>query len=416
MNFGITWPEHISISLSADIATSMIAAGACFAILWWIARTPGRTLLEERAVPLLITLGAIFTMRCVGWLQDAQSDARWFAFWPSTILPLVMGIFVEGLLRRHLPMWLKLWTVGMTVSFVLFHIPQGLDTGTLMWWWPTGLVTTMALLAWQMWQMRNAGLAAQERRLISAVVVATIMAMPLVTTDAGLWLGTINIRLGGVGALLVLRALVTPIGGEGFRDAVAGAARALLRALFISLIVWVVLDDAQLPEVSVAFDISLALLLLFDILDRLRRRRRSEMETQLLHWLAVAPADSFEAWRRSLRHAPLVADALILEGKSVAQYDASALASVFEKHGPVVTTSTLRSALAGAGEQHIEGLEQAVDVLTIHDATHAGLLSAKPLRILAANLPFVGGHDTEMQLRVILRTGQAAAANQPVIA
>jgi hypothetical protein len=406
----LTIPEEFGISMAADIATSIIAAGGCFAILWWIARTPGRSILEERSVPLLITLGAIYTLRCFSWVQDEYSNARWLAFWPSTLLPIVMTIFVEGLLRRHVPFWLKVWSLFATASMIGLHMIPRFDLDQAYnWWWPTGVTVTMALLARQMWVMRNAGLARQEQRLILGVVVAVIIAMPLVATDSGRWLGALSIRLGGVGGLLFMRALVTPVGGDGLRDAVAGAGRATLRALLISLIVFVVLPTAGSPEFIVAFDISLALILLFEIIDRLRRRRRGELETQLMHWLAIAPTGDFEAWRRSIRHAPLVGDAIVIEGKSLAHYDAMSLAAALERHGPIVTTPALRSTLANATASDLEGLEQAIDLLTVHDVTHAGLISTSPLRILAANLPYVGGQDTEMQLRVILRTGQTAA-------
>jgi class 3 adenylate cyclase len=58
----------------------------------------------------------------------------------------------------------------------------------------------------------------------------------------------------------------------------------------------------------------------------------------------------------------------------------------------------------------VEGIEQALDLISVHDATHLGLISTAPLRVIAANLPYVGARDTELQLRVIVRTGQAAAS------
>jgi hypothetical protein len=404
---------HARLALTADIVTSFIAALGCASVLWWIARTPGRSLLERRSVPLIATLAAIFGVRCVTWLADRSSDLRWWGFWPSTILPLVMALFVEGLLRRHLPLWLKWFAAGLTALFVAMHVvPQFDNAPALRPVWPIGVAVTMALGARQMWLMRNAGLSREERRLIAGVVFAALLAMPLVAADSGLWEEWFPLRTGGLGGLLFLRALVTPAGRDGLSDAVSGTGRAVVRGLLVAAIVTLVLPGATILEFAVALDLALCLILVFEVLDRLRRRRPSEVETQLLRWLATAPAGDFEAWRRAIRHAPLVADAVVLDGAALGRYDGARLGAVLDQHGPVVSASRLRTLQAqGAGNgAAVEGIEQALDLISVHDATHLGLISTAPLRVIATNLPYVGGRDTELQLRVIVRTGQAAAS------
>lgn len=408
----------MNLSMTADIVSSFLAAVGCIAVLSWIVRTPGRSELERRSIPLLATLAAIYAVRCASWLAADDSIWRWAAFWPSTVLPLVMALFVEGLLRRHLPMWIKVFALAMTAAFMAQHAVPRFDLRpgfNLVW--PVGLVATMAVLARQLWVMRNAGLSRQERRMIAGVVVASIIAMPLVATDSRLFLDSLSLRLGGAGGLLFLRSLVTPAGGDGLRDAVAGSARAFVRATLIAAMVFVVLPGARLLEFGVALELALCLILVFDLFDRLRRRRPREVDTQLLHWLATAPTDNLDSWRRAIRHAPLVGDAVVLDPDALARYDAAALRAVLEQHGPVVSAASLRALAAttsndGRGNTLLEGIEQAMDLLAVHDATHIGLLSAEPLRVLATNLPYVGGRDTELQLRVILRTGQEAAERQ----
>ena len=119
----------LGLTMTADIASSMLAAIGCFAVLAWIARTPGRSPLERWSVPLIATLGLIYAVRIVSWPSDRESILRWWAFWPSTFLPIVMGLFVEGLLRRHLPMWLKLWCSGMTLVLMGMHVVPRFDIG-----------------------------------------------------------------------------------------------------------------------------------------------------------------------------------------------------------------------------------------------------------------------------------------------
>lgn len=402
--------ERMGPALTADIVSSFIAAVGCLAVLVWIARTPGRSILERRAAPLIATLAAIYGLRIFSWLADEDGTMRWMAFWPSTILPLVMAIFVEGLLRRHLPRWLKWLALLITASFVAFHLVPNFDRGPVLErWWPIGLVLTMGLLARQMWLMRNAGLSREERRLIAGVVIAAIIAIPLTATDSGPVWRLIGLRVGGLGGLFFLRALVTPAGGDGLTDAVLGTFRAIVRGALIASLAFVMLPAPAIMDFAIALDLALALVLVFEIFDRLRRRRPSEIETQLLHWLATAPRGDFDEWRRALRHAPLVADAVVLDEAALARYDRVKLVKELERHGPVVSASRLRAALAAGAAGDTEGLEQAMDLLSVHDATHAGVITTSPLRVLATTLPYVGGRDTELQLRVILASGQAAA-------
>lgn len=221
--------------LVSDLTSSMIGGLGCLLVVGWIARTPERSVLERRSVPLLANLGAVFLLRSIGWMDDQHSTVRWWAFWPATIHPLVMGIFVEGLLRRHLPRWLKYTTLGMTISFIAVHLlPQAQRSPVMDYYWPAGMAVIMGLLARQMWLMRDAGLSREEQRMIAAVTIAAIIAIPLTVTDSGYWKPTLPSRLGAIGGLLFTRTLVTPATADGVRDVIEGLFQALARAVLIS--------------------------------------------------------------------------------------------------------------------------------------------------------------------------------------
>ena len=393
-------------ALATDLASSLIGALGCFAVVWWMERTPGRSFLERRSVGLLMSLGLVFMLRVWGWQSSATSFARWLAYWPATLHPLMMALFVEGLLRRHLPLWLKGSAVGLTLAFILLHlVPSLLPEPASGLSWPVGMTVIMGMFAWQMWRMRNAGLSREERRMLAGVIVVAVVAIPMVFTDSGLLLEVLPIRVGPIGGLLFVRVLLTPPAADGFRDTLAGLARLALRSMIVAGVMTFVLFELTTALFVEVFTLALCLQLLFEVLDRLRRRQRSELEAGLFHWLAAAPRENFAEWRRALRHAPLMGDAVILDGEALARYDEPVLRAAFERHGALLSEPDVRALAARAGDD-AESIEQVLDVLTSHALSHVGLLGTQPLRLIGVNVPQVAAPDVNVRLRVIIRTGQ----------
>ena len=398
--------------LATDILSSFLGGLGCWSVVAWIARTPGRSFLERRAVPLLANMGAIYMLRCIGWLGEGGSLLRWLVFWPATLLPITMGLFVEGLLRRHLPRWLKWMALGMTSLFMALHVlPEPLRTSLVDIAWPLGMAVTMGAYARRMWMMRHAGLSREEQQMIAGVVVAALVAIPLVPTDTGYWIPTLPNRLGAVGGLLFTRVLLTPPAREGIRDAVGGLARVLVRGVLLAGALSILVPEPSAVTFVLALTLAICLLLLYEILDRLRARVQREAEGRLLRWLVDAPSGDFEAWRAALKQSPVGGDAIVLDGDSLAKYDARSLAGVFDAHGGLVSEGGLRQALERAAHRggELDALEQVLDLVSSLEMTHAGLISQAPLRVMVANVSEVAGRDAELRLRMILRSGREAA-------
>ena len=393
-------------ALATDLASSLVAGVGCFAVLWWIERTPGRSFLEKRGIWLLLALGLVYTLRVYGWMAPDDSFGRWLAYWPATFLPLTMALFVEGLLRRHLPLWLKLAALGLTTFYIVLHVVPSLNVEPLPdYAWPVGMTIIMTLFALQMWRMRHAGLSREERRMLAGVTVVAVVAIPMVFSDGGVLRPLIPVRLGAIGGLLLVRVLLTPPAADGFRDTLAGMVRLALRGIIVAAVMLFVVFSFTTDRFIEVFTLAVCLQLLFEVLDRLRRRQRSEVEAGLFHWLATAPHDSFSEWRRALRHAPLMGDAVILEGDALSGYDAPVLQSAFERHGALLAEPDVRALAANDGGS-ADAMDQVLDLLTTHGLTHVGMLGAAPLRLVGVTVPQVASPDVNLRLRVILRTGQ----------
>ena len=121
----IRLPWGMGPSLVTDLVTSIVAALACGAVFLWIARTNGRTFLERRSLPLLATLGAVFAMRPAAWLSPPGSALRVLEDVIGALHPLSMALFVEALLRRHLPRHGK-WTIvaATAVNLLVALLPD----------------------------------------------------------------------------------------------------------------------------------------------------------------------------------------------------------------------------------------------------------------------------------------------------
>lgn len=401
----------ISPELVADLTSSMIGGVGCLLVVAWIARTPERSVLERRSVPLLANLSAVFFLRSFGWMGDEHSVVRWWAFWPATLHPLVMGIFVEGLLRRHLPRWLKYTSLGMTLSFVAIHLlPQAQRSPVMVYYWPAGMAIVMGLFARQMWLRRDAGLSREEQRMIAAVTIAAIIAIPLTVTDSGYWKPDLPTRLGAIGSLLFTRTLVTPSTTDGVRDVIEGLVQALARAVLISGAALLVTPDPSAHAFGLLLPVTLSALLLFDIIDRLRRRYAGEDDGRLLRWLVATPAHGLDEWRVAVRQAPLGGDSMLLDGNALAHYDMPAIARLLERQGPIMRDESLRRALTSATGNDADAIEQLLDLLETHSMTHVGLLTESPPRLFVANVAELAARGATLRLAVILRSGREAAS------
>lgn len=396
----------MTTALATDLASSLLGSVGCFAVVWWVLRTPGRSFLEQRSVWLLGIFGLVYLLRLYGWLYDEASFARWLAFWPVTLEPIVMVLFVEGLVRRHVPIFLKWIAVGWTAFFVIVQLlpsPPRVDLLTL--WWPVGMAMVLALCAWQMWRMRDAGLSREERRMLAGVTAVAVVSIPLVFSDGRVFQPFVPVRMGAIGGLLLARVLLTPPATDGLRDTLVGIVRVAWRGVIVAVVMTAALLGVTKEHFIEAFTLAVSLLLLFEVLDRLRRRERSEVEASLLHWLVSAPREGFAEWRRALKHAPLMGDAIIFDETALARYDPALLRTAFAQHGTLLAESEVR-ALAAADAGTGDAMDQVLDLLTTHDLTHVGLLSAEPLVLIGANVPQVATPDGTLRLHAILRTGQ----------
>ena len=396
-------------AVAIDVLVTWLGALGAASYLVHILRDPSRSPLERRAVVLLGVLTLLLLVRGFGWTETADPRIDRVTFAAATLLPLAMALFVEGLLRRHLPRPAKLLAAGGSAFFFAVNLgPARLREPVLYGAFPVLLLAVMALLGYFLLSRRRDTLSPAENRLVSGCLVATLAGLPLAASDFRLELGFPPQRWGAVGVLLFVYTLVhlarlPERAGWRLRELGWLALQALLLSGMAALL-------SPRPGAAWAHVLppAAAVALLFAIWERLRSAGAMQAQEGLLRWLANAPAGSLDALAAWLRRYPLTEQHLILGPEDLRAYRPESLARLF---GDSHTCSGARFRQLGphAPREAQEAAEQMADILERHEMTHACLLSAHPLRLLLVNLPEISGNrDAELEMEVIQRQASLA--------
>lgn len=383
----------IDVSLAVDVLVTWIGG---VTLLRYVAMTRPRgerSALESRARFLMALLAAMLIVRGFSWLVPSARWLGWLTFAPVTLLPLAMTVFVEGLLRRHVPRWMKSLAVGGSALAFVANLLRVMtdDPRQLM---IIGFITlgtvlvTMACLAARIAGRDRGDLSRAENQLVRVIFVVTVAALPLAATDFRMDLGWPPVRLGTIGILLLCHSLLSTAGLQRWlRDVGRLVARAALVAAFIAFAFQTARADVLIPMAALA----LAVVLGSAIFDRVRELHRASPHIELLRWLSRPAATSAAEFERELRRLRLTRDATLVQGADLAAYDASSLTAPFA--GAMVQSLPRLRMLSEAGARAPRGADELVDLLERNAATHVCLVSAQPLRLLVTTTPDLPGTD-----------------------
>ncbi len=144
----------------------------------------------------------------------------------------------------------------------------------------------------------------------------------------------------------------------------------------------------------------LALVLVILIVQALRERDATAGRQELIAALARAPAGPFDEFIESVFASPSLQRASVLEGASLADYDADKLRAAFATDA-VLSLAEARL-MGGVGEPLVALMET-------QEATHVVHLGDTPLRVLVVNMPDLSsGPDIATQLTLLHKLAVAA--------
>lgn len=409
---------------SVDVLVTWVGAVTLFRYRIALQRRQERSVLERRTGYLVTVLAMLFFLRGFAWINPGE---RWLGavmLLPATMLPIAMTLFVEGLLRRHVPGWVK-WlavtatTAAATTTLVVrtFSADDPLPNYVLL----ASLLLTMGVLGIVVERRDRTSLSRGENGLVRAVLLATFLALPLVATDFRFDIGWPTPRLGTIGTLLFCYTLLRrPHEHVRIVWWVRDVGRLLLRASLVCVLLLVALRTAPRDVLPPLVALATALVLASAIGDRLTQLNASRADVALLRWLARSPATSLHGFVRDLRHLPLTADALVIGHDDLTPYDHDAIRATLGTRKPVHSLARLREERVANTEGRAtvaRGADQLTDLLERTEMTHVALLSNQPLRLLLANIPELpGAADAELALGAVVRQGQLAVATESAAA
>jgi hypothetical protein len=400
------------VAFVVDVLVTWIGAAALVRYVMVVGEHGQRSPLERRARLLVGAIAATLFIRGFSWLKPESVALAYLTFLPITLLPLAMAMFAEGLLRRHVPGWMKLLTASaMLVAFVgntlrlFIRDPDRLVLiGFIVL---ASLVVTMVGLGVILLRRDQASLSRSENALVRVCTIVTAFALPLAATDFRYDLGWPMVRLGTLGALLLCYTLLRqPQENVKVSRWLADVGRLVLRALLFAILIAVALQTMGRETIVPILVLGVAVVFAFAVFDRLRDLERTTPQTALLRWLARERPASWQQFARELRALPLTADATVLDEADLAAYDRASLVEAFPSSTVVQSLASLRSLREGSRES-ARGADELSDLLERHGATHVGLLAADPIRLVIATVPELPGlRDVELALGAVVRRGQ----------
>ncbi|MGQ0578351.1 MAG: hypothetical protein ACT4PQ_05500 [Betaproteobacteria bacterium] len=389
----------------SDIIITWLGAAGVWGYLNFVHKHRTGGALERNTLLLLYCAFALMTLRGFYWLLR-YTWLDYLRFFPAVVLPLVIVLFAEGIVRRHVSLPMKIYAAGGTVFFAFMALIGQLHAGKIVVIaFLCFEVSIIIAMAWMVWRADQKELTTLEIRLNNAIFVSAMFAVPLVITDFREELTWIPRRLGAAGALIFVYVLVRMNYRVDTRIIVFNEVlNIFLRASIMALSFMAITDNLTAREFFEFFPLSLVFALVFTIFYRVKAVAVESRGASFLQWLLLAKMTSLENLVQSLRHLPLTQENVLLRMEDLARYDAAAIIRYLGAERRVLSLTTLRERAASPESGSTEIFEQLIDILERYGMSHIGLARLQPAALLLFNSPLIpGAHFDEIKINLILK-------------
>lgn len=367
-------------TIVADALVNAFGAAGAFALSREIHRAEPFGSVVRRIVFALRFVAVFFLLRAVSWTTGDRVAALVVDLLAAAT-PLVSLVVAEGLMRRHAPRLLKFFVVGAPVLLLLAvalpGVPADVVSGLLL----TGVIGGYLGIAGFLWRRDTASLTGAENASIRRVMLALLVLSPLILTDFRSVWPDVPVRLGAVGALLLLYFSF----GTGNLQA-STANRVGTIVVFATIAAVFAFGYSAAGSVSGSahivrvFMVGFSGLLLAAIISEARGASSERAGSNLSLLSAVSP----QAFEASLRAHPLLGSARLLSGEALDHVRDTAFDAL------LADNSVLRRSEAPWGRPPGEdGVERALSLMTAYDSTDLAVLTRLPLRLMLFSLPAV---------------------------
>ena len=385
--------------VTADSIVNLCGAIGLGVAMVMLQRRDPRSPLTKRLLVMLGIIASLFLVRGAAWSTGSVWLDR-LSMIPAALVPLGALIVTEGILRRHAPRVVKIAAVAGAVGLGLAGI-LGMEgfrayDVLLALFQLAGFATCGWLLAFR----DRATLMASENRGIGRLAVGAILVIPFMLTDFQALAPDIPVRLGALGALLVVTAILIAGGGaETRRQALLMTALRLSSAALLGAAAAFVSSDVDAAQIMRFAAIAVSGVLTIGLMvDALRAHFESQVPG-VLNSVAASPARTRDTLISELERHPIFESARRCRESDLVAWDPPLLRDFLS------TQRVLRRTEAPWGLAPTDpAVERAVSLMAAHSATHLIVLNHDPVDLIVLAVPVISADPaTETALALVRR-------------
>lgn len=387
--------------LVADSFVSLAAAaGLMILILALRRRHPDDGLVRRLSFGLGVLAVMLVSRVLVWWGAPLPFNALTLV--AAGLVPLVVLVFSEALLRRHAPRGFKLTAIaGALVFAILAWLPSSLAAP-----WRTLALLLFQLLgflgmAWLLLGRDRASLSGLENRNADRIALSLLLIVPLLATDFRFPGFPIPVRLAGIAILAFCwLALGLGRGPRAHRDSVLAFAVCVACGMVAATALVAIANLGAVQAVQ-TLAVCCAAVLLAAVANEAFDLRAMERRRGMLRLLAHGDLGDVDRFLGGLHGHAQVDGVLILRARELADFDPELLDAVFARH-PLLRAGGLDGlALDEATREQVESLMQR------YGANHLMRVSRRPLALAALNMPALSAAPgADIELSAVQRMAQ----------
>lgn len=388
---------------SAVIANAIVnLCGAIGLVVAMLAlhRRDARSPLTRRFLIALGIVALLFLVRSTAWLTG-NSLLDDLSVIPAALIPFGALIVTEGMLRRHAPRAIKLAVIvgaavlgiGGALGLERFDTPYAVALALFQ----LGAFAACAVL---LATRDRQSLMASENRGIDRMTIGAVIVLPFIVTDFGALMPNMPVKLGALGALLVVTAvLIAGSSGEARWHAVLLTVLRLVSSALLGLAAAFVAPDVDAARVARFCAIAVSGVLAIGLMTDTLRSYLESRAPGVLSSVAISPATTRNQLIAELLRHPLFESARRYREDDLAAYDPLLLRNRLAAH------RVLRRADAPWGHPPIDpAVERLRSLMTAANATHLVVLSSDPVDLLALAVPVTSADPaTETAIALVQR-------------
>lgn len=313
-----------------DGVINLITAVGVFSYIVIMTFSENKNGLQKRLIFLLTLIGTLCLTRGLTYMLvlDFSAQLEKFVLMISALIPFSLFLLVELLLRRHFPLFLKLYalfsSLGLIFTYIVFKISPPLVILLMI-----NYVIMMTIFATMLFTRSRKDLIPEENKLLDTIFFISVCIIPLIVSDFKTMLNWDTIRLGAFGILFFIYTLINIWDSKSFASNLLGTSGLIFLNLASSLLIAFVFN--LLPLFWYVFVITVMLRMVIRILTAAIENysRRSQ---EIILPILEAFSDPQLSWDQ-IKERVRLSDLILVSKKDLQNYRPEKIAEYFNQSG-----------------------------------------------------------------------------------